>query len=155
MLCGVKHIIWSNCSLIPLKTACISRSIKERGGGERERESGLLLKIQTNYICIEKLPQIVLGPPPLSPFQEIKFILRSKTCFLDPRIEPVLAFYDQCKKCKTNSLIKMKNQNIYQFIYLTHTNILASLSYDGTNYCFRVVKIKNINSAFWSSFKIM
>lgn len=30
------------------------------GGGE----SGLLLKIQTNYICIEKLPQIVLGPPP-------------------------------------------------------------------------------------------
>lgn len=34
---------------------------KGKGGGERE--SGLLLKIQTNYICIEKLPQIVLGPP--------------------------------------------------------------------------------------------
>lgn len=126
---------------------CMYIKIDKGKGGERE--SGLLLKIQTNYICIEKLPQIVLGPPPpLFPFQEIKFILRSKTCFLDPRIEPVLAFYDQCKKCKTNSLIKMKNQNIYQFIYLTHTNILASLSYDGTNYCFRVVKIKNINSAF-------
>lgn len=52
-------------------------------GGERERESGLLLKIQTNYICIEKLPQIVLGPlpPPFPPSRKSNLSFGPKPVF--------------------------------------------------------------------------